>query len=99
MQMRMRTRCGRGHRALAPLPACVPEGAFGRTVAAAASTLTAVRVSRRETGKLLGDLCGIRVNVAVVETLVKQASEALEDPYVRILTRPAGRPGPPWATT
>jgi transposase len=82
---RMRTRCKCGHRTLAPLPAGVPEGAFGATVAAAASTLTAARVSRRETGRLLEDLCGVRVSAASVEALVKRASEALEDPYVRIL--------------
>jgi len=82
---RMRTRCGCGHRTLAPLPAGVPEGAFGATVAAAASTLTAARVSRRETGRLLEDLCGIQISSASVEALVKQASAALEDPYVRIL--------------
>jgi transposase len=82
---RMRTRCGCGHRTLALLPAGVPEGAFGASVAAAASTLTAARVSRRETGRLLEDLCGIRVSSASVEALVKQASAALEDPYVRIL--------------
>ena len=62
-----------------------PEGVFGATVAAAASTLTAARVSLRETSRLREDLCGIRVGVASVETLVKQASAALEDPYVRIL--------------
>jgi transposase len=82
---RMRTRCSCGHRTLAPLPAGVPEGAFGASVAAAAATLTAARVSRRETSRLLEDLCGIRVGVASVEMLVKQASAALEEPYVRIL--------------
>ena len=82
---RMRTRCTCGHRTLAPLPVGVPEGAFGASVAAAASTLTAARVSRRETGRLLEDLCGIQLSVASVEALVKQTSAVLEDPYVRIL--------------
>jgi transposase len=82
---RMRARCMCGHRTLAPLPAGVPEGAFGASVAAAAATLTAARVSRRETGRLLEDLCGIEISVASVEALVKQTSAALEDPYVRIL--------------
>ncbi len=82
---RMRAVCGCGHRTLAPLPAGVPEGAFGASIAAAAATLTAARVSRRETGRLLEDLCGIQVGVASVEALVKQTSAALEDPYVRIL--------------
>jgi len=83
---RMRARCGCGHCTLAPLPAGVPEGAFGASIAAAVSTLTAARVSRRETGRLLEDLCGIQLSVASVEALVKQASAALEDPYIRILT-------------
>ena len=82
---RMRARCQCGHCTLAPLPAGVPEGAFGASVAAAASTLTAARVSRRETSRLLEDLCGVTVGVASVEALVKQTSRALEDPYVRIL--------------
>jgi len=82
---RMRARCGCGHCTLAPLPAGVPEGAFGASIAAAASALTAARVSRRETGRLLEDLCGIQLSVASVEALVKQASAALEDPYIRIL--------------
>ncbi len=82
---RMRARCECGHCTLASLPAGVPEGAFGASVAAAASTLTAARVSRRETRRLLDDLCGIELSVASVEALVKQASQALEDPYVQIL--------------
>lgn len=82
---RMRARCECGHCTLAPLPAGVPEGAFGASIAAAASTLTAARVSRRETSRLLEDLCGIRLSVASVEALVKQTSAALEDPYIRIL--------------
>jgi transposase len=82
---RMRARCECGHCTLAALPAGVPEGAFAASVAAAASTLTAARVSRRETSRLLEDLCGVRVGVASVEALVKQASAALQDPYIRIL--------------
>ena len=82
---RMRARCECGHCTLAALPAGVPEGAFGASVAAAASTLTAARVSRRETSRLLEDLCGVRVGVASVEALVKQASAVLQDPYIRIL--------------
>jgi len=82
---RMRARCECGHCTLAALPAGVPEGAFGAGVAAAVSTLTAARVSRRETGRVLDDLCGIEISDGSVEALVKQASAALEDPYVRIL--------------
>jgi len=82
---RMRVRCQCGHCTLAPLPVGVPEGAFDASVSAAVATLTAARVSRRETSRLLEDLCGVQVSVASVEALVKQASEALHDPYVRIL--------------
>ena len=82
---RMRTRCTCGHRTLAPLTAGFWKERSRRSVAAAASTLTAARVSRRETGRLLEDLCGIQISVASVEALVKQTSAALEDPYVRIL--------------
>jgi transposase len=63
----------------------VPAGAFGPAVAAAAATLTAARVSRREAARLLGDLCGVQISPASVETLVKQASDALEDTYVQVL--------------
>lgn len=82
-RMRMRCRCGRC--TLAELPVGVPAGAFGPAVAAAAATLTAARVSRREAARLLGDLCGLQVSAASVEALVKQASGALEDAYVEVL--------------
>jgi transposase len=83
---RMRVRCGCGRCTLAERPAGVPAGAFGPAVAAAAATLTAARVSRRETARLLEDLCGVKLSAASVETLVKQASDALEDSYVEVLT-------------
>jgi transposase len=70
---------------LADLPAGVPAGAFGPAVAAAAAALTTARVSRRDTARLLEDLCGVKLSAASVEALVKQVSEALEDPYVEIL--------------
>ncbi len=82
---RMRARCRCGCRTLAGLPAGVPAGAFGPAVAAAAATLTAARVSRREAARLLADLCGLHLSAASVETLVKQASDALEDAYVEVL--------------
>jgi len=82
---RMRVPCTCGCRTLAELPAGVPAGAFGPAVAAAAATLTAARVSRREAARLLGDLCGVQISPASVETLVKQASDALEDTYVEVL--------------
>jgi transposase len=82
---RMRVRCGCGRCTVAELPAGVPAGAFGPAVAATAATLTAARVSRRETARLLGDLCGVQISAASVEALVKQASDTLEDPYVQVL--------------
>lgn len=82
---RMRVRCGCGRRTLAGLPAGVAPGAFGPSVAAAAATLTAARVSRREVARLLGDLFGMQLSAASVEALLKQASETLEDPYVEVL--------------
>ena len=82
---RMRVPCTCGCRTLAELPVGVPAGAFGPAVAAAAATLTAARVSRREAARLLGDLCGVQISPASVETLVKQASDALEDTYVEVL--------------
>ena len=82
---RNRIRCGCGHRTLAPLPVGVPAGAFGPSVAAAAATLTAARVSRRESARLVEDLCGLQITPASIEGLVKQTSGALEDPYAEIL--------------
>jgi transposase len=82
---RMRARCRCGCRTLGDLPAGVPAGAFGPAVAAAAATLTAARVSRRETARLLADLCGLQISAASVETLVKQASDAIEDTYIEVL--------------
>ncbi len=82
---RMRTRCECGCRTLAQLPAGVPAGAFGPGVAAAAATLTAARISRRETARLLKDLCGVELSAASVEALLKQTSAMLEEPYLSIL--------------
>lgn len=82
---RMRVRCGCGRCTLAELPAGVPAGAFGPAVAAAAATLTAARVSRRQAARLLGELCALQISAAALEGLVKQASQALEDPYVEVL--------------
>jgi transposase len=82
---RMRTRCSCGCRTLAELPAGVPAGAFGPGVAAAAATLTAARVSRREVARLIEDLCGVKLSPASVEASLKQTSDLLEEPYVGIL--------------
>ena len=82
---RMRVRCRCGRCTLADLPPGVPAGAFGPAVAAAAATLTAARVSRREAARLLCDLCGLQISPASLEALVKQASQTLEDTYVEVL--------------
>ncbi|MCA1681419.1 MAG: transposase, partial [Actinobacteria bacterium] len=82
---RMRARCECGRCTLAELPVGVPAGAFGPAAAAAAATLTAARVSRRQAALLLADLCGLAVSPASVEALIKQASDALEDTYVEVL--------------
>ena len=82
---RMRTRCACGCRTLADLAVGVPAGAFGPAVAAAAATLTAARLSRRDSARLLGDLCGVTISAPSVERLVKQAADALEDPYIQIV--------------
>lgn len=82
---RMRVRCDCGRCVLAGLPVGVPAGAFGPGVAAAATTLTAARVSRREVRRLLEDLLGIKLSTASVDALVQQASAALEDPYLGLL--------------
>jgi transposase len=82
---RMRVRCACGRCTLAELPNGVPAGAFGPTVAAAAATLTAARISRRETARLLADLCGLQISAASIEALLKHASATLEDTYVEVL--------------
>jgi len=84
---RQRARCpaGCGKHTLAALPTGVPAGAFGPAVAAATAALTAARVSRRDSARLLEDLCGVTISPASVEALVKQASAALEEPYVEVL--------------
>jgi hypothetical protein len=81
----MRVRCDCGRCTLAELAAGAPAGAFGPAVAAAAATLTAARVSRRETARLLGDLLGVQISAASVEALVKQTADALQDAYAEVL--------------
>ncbi|MCP9492011.1 MAG: IS66 family transposase [Solirubrobacteraceae bacterium MAG38_C4-C5] len=82
---RIRARCGCGHHTLAGLPAGVAAGAFGPSVAAAAATLTAARMSRRDSARLLDDLCGVQICPASVERLAKACADTLEDPYMQIM--------------
>ena len=82
---RMRVRCDCGACTLAELPAGVPAGAFGPGVAAAAATLTAARIGRRETVRIFSDLFGLTISTASLQSLLEQASVALEEPYIEIL--------------
>jgi transposase len=82
---RMRVRCQCGTCTLAELPAGVPAGAFGPGVQAAAASLCAARVGRRETVRVFSDLFGLTVSPATVQALLAQSAVALEDPYLEIL--------------
>lgn len=83
---RQRVRCGGcGKATLAELPTEVGAGAFSPAVSAAVTSLAGYRLSRRDTARLLEDLLGVDISPASVERLLKQASEAMEEPYVEIL--------------
>jgi transposase len=82
---RMRVRCECGRCTLAVVPAGVPGGAFGPGVAAAAATLTAARIGRRETVRIFSDLFGLQISPASLQALLEQTSLTLEAPYTEIL--------------
>jgi transposase len=82
---RMRLRCDCGRCTLAELPEGVPASAFGPSVQAAAASLCAARVGRRETVRVFSDLFGLTVSPATVQALLEQSAIALEDPYLEIL--------------
>ncbi len=82
---RMRVRCECGRCTLAGLPDGVPAGAFGPEVAAAAATLTAARIGRRETVRIFSDLFGLTISPASLQALLEQTSLTLEAPYTEIL--------------
>jgi transposase len=82
---RMRVRCDCGACTLAKLPAGVPSGAFGPGVQAAAATLTAARVGRRETVRIFSDLFGLTISTASLQTLLERSAVAFEAPYTEIL--------------
>ena len=82
---RMRVRCDCGRCTLAALPDGVPAGVFGAGVAAAAATLTAARVGRRETVRIFSDLFGLTISTASLQALLEQTSLTLEVPYLEIL--------------
>jgi len=82
---RMRVRCDCGRCTLAGVPDGVPAGAFGPGVAAAAATLTAARIGRRETVRIFSDLFGLTISTASLQALLEQTSLTLEAPYTEIL--------------
>lgn len=82
---RMRVRCRCGTCTLAELPDGVPAGSFGPGVQAAAATLTAARVGRRETVRIFSDLFGLTISLASLQRLLERTSITLEAPYTEIL--------------
>jgi transposase len=82
---RLRVRCDCGACTLAGLPDGVPAGAFGPGIAAAAATLTAARIGRRETVRIFSDLFGLTISTASLQSLLEQTSLTLEVPYTEIL--------------
>jgi transposase len=82
---RMRVRCDCGACTLAVLPDGVPAGAFGPGVAAAAATMCAARIGRRETVRIFNDLFGLTISLASLQGLLAQSAIALQAPYVEIL--------------
>jgi transposase len=91
---RMRVRCDCGACTLSGLPAGVSAGAFGPGVAAAAATLTAARIGRRETVRIFSDLFGLTISTASLQSLLEQTSLTLEVPYIEILHALEPRAGP-----
>jgi len=70
----------------AELPAGVPPGAFGPRLQAAVATLAVRnRISRRDTAELMGELFGARISAGSIDTIVRHAGEALEEPYEELL--------------
>ena len=82
---RMRVLCDCGRCTLASVPVGVPAGAFGPGVAAAAATLTAARIGRRETVRIFSDLFGLQISPGALQKLLEQTSLTLEAPYTEIL--------------
>ena len=68
----------------AELPAGVEPGAFGPRLRATIVMLAALLMSRRATLTLLVDMFGARISLGSVDTILKQASEALKAPWQAI---------------
>lgn len=72
----------------AELPAHVPRGAFGPRLQAALATLAVRnRVSRRDTGELVGELFGVQLSTGSIDAIVQRAGEALAEPHARLHER------------
>ncbi len=68
----------------AELPADVEHGAFGPRLRATVVMLAAMLMSRRQTLTLLSDMFGARISLGSVDTILKQASDALAAPWQAI---------------
>lgn len=75
---------GCGARTRAELPAGVERGAFGPRLRATVVMLAAMLLSRRQTKALLGDMFAARLSVGSIDTILKDASEALRAPWEAI---------------
>jgi len=77
---------GCGTHTRAELPAGVEPGAFGPRLRATVVMLTVMLMSRRATVSLLRDMFGARISVGSVDSILKQASDALKAPWEAIKT-------------
>ena len=68
----------------AELPRDVEDGAFGPRLRATVVMLAAMLMSRRATLTLLRDMFGARISLGSVDTILKQASDALAAPWQAI---------------
>lgn len=68
----------------ATLPAGVEAGAFGPRLRATVVMLAVMLMSRRATLTLLQDMFGARISLGSIDTILKQASDALAAPWEAI---------------
>jgi transposase len=72
----------------AQLPPAVARSAFGPRLEAAVATLAVRnRVSRRDATELVRELFGAELSLGSVDTIVRRAGEALEEPYAHLRGR------------
>ena len=74
--------CGQcGATTRAKLPAGVPEGNFGPRLTALVAICSGVyRLSKRKTGELLRDVCGVELSLGSISKLEQKTSDALWQP-------------------